>query len=97
MVTSIRLIAKPRLRLALAVGAVVTLSTLGAASPAHAQGAWCAQYSGPGAGTNCGFYTYAQCRAAVSGVGGFCSPSPYARYGYGEPMPRRKVRRQYQY
>jgi hypothetical protein len=35
---------------------------------------WCAQYSGAGNGgaTNCYFVTYEQCRAAVSGVGGFC-------------------------
>jgi hypothetical protein len=34
-------------------------------------GAWCARYFGHG-GTNCGFYTYAQCRVNVSGIGGFC-------------------------
>jgi hypothetical protein len=36
---------------------------------------WCAQYSGGrfgGGGTNCGFYTLEQCRATVSGIGGFC-------------------------
>jgi hypothetical protein len=33
---------------------------------------WCAHY-GTGSGTNCGFYTIEQCRAALSGVGrGFC-------------------------
>jgi hypothetical protein len=35
---------------------------------------WCAQYSGgrAGGGTNCGFFTLEQCRATVSGIGGFC-------------------------
>ena len=33
---------------------------------------WCAQYGGRSGGTNCGFVTWEQCRAAVSGVGGFC-------------------------
>src|SRR5262245_32294407 len=34
---------------------------------------WCAQYSGQGGGgTNCGFFTIEQCRATVSGIGGFC-------------------------
>jgi hypothetical protein len=35
---------------------------------------WCAQYSGgrAGGGTNCGFFTWNQCMATVSGVGGFC-------------------------
>ncbi len=38
---------------------------------------WCANY-GPRIGaTNCYFATLGQCRAAVSGVGGFCSRSPY--------------------
>jgi len=65
-------------RSALALGVVVTLGTLDAATPVRAQGAWCAQYSGESGGTNCGFYTIQQCQEAVSGVGGFCSPSPWA-------------------
>jgi hypothetical protein len=32
---------------------------------------WCAQYGGRGH-TNCGFITLDQCRAALSGNGGFC-------------------------
>jgi len=89
---------------ALAFGVVVTLA--GSATPAAAQGAWCANYSGrDGGATNCGFYTLGQCRAAVSGVGGFCSMSPYGGYGsytYGNPYAaftdqplRRKKRRVY--
>ena len=93
MITSIRF-PKPALPLALGIA---MLGALGAASPANAQGAWCADYSGPAGGTNCGFYTLGQCRAAVSGIGGFCRPSPYARYGIGEPVPRRKLRRHYRY
>jgi hypothetical protein len=82
------------MRAALAVAAVVTVGALDA-TPASAQGAWCAQYSGKGGGaTNCGFYTLEQCRWAVSGVGGFCSPSPYAYYPE-EPLARRKQRGQY--
>jgi len=38
---------------------------------------WCAQYSGRGGGTNCGFVTWEQCRATVSGAGGFCSLNPW--------------------
>jgi hypothetical protein len=79
---------------ALALIAVMTVGALNA-TPASAQGAWCAQYSGRGGGgTNCGFYTLQQCQWAVSGVGGSCSPSPWAVYG-DEPRPPRKVRRQY--
>jgi hypothetical protein len=36
---------------------------------------WCANYA-PDNGTNCGFYTIEQCRAAISGVGGHCTPNP---------------------
>lgn len=52
---------------------------------------WCAHYSGGrgGGGTNCYFVTYAQCQAAVSGVGGFCARSPYAYY---DRAPRRNYR-----
>ena len=82
-------------RFVLACAALATLSVIGAATPAAAQGAWCADYSGrDGGGTNCGFYTWQQCQWAVSGVGGSCSPSPWAVYG-DEPRPPRKVRRQY--
>ena len=35
---------------------------------------WCAEYSDApgGGGTDCGFLTIEQCRAAISGVGGSC-------------------------
>jgi len=47
------------------------------ATPAVAkEPGWCAAYRN--GGNNCGFYTYDQCMAAVSGVGGFCNRSPYA-------------------
>jgi Protein of unknown function (DUF3551) len=84
------------MRLALACAALIALGTLDAANRVNAQGAWCAHYSGShGGATNCGFYTLEQCRAAVSGVGGECSPSPYVYYPGQEPVPR-KLRRQYQ-
>jgi hypothetical protein len=49
--------------------------------PVHADPyRWCAAYGGggdDGGGTNCYFLTLEQCRAAVSGVGGFCEPNPF--------------------
>ena len=37
---------------------------------------WCAQYGGEdGGGRNCGFSTLEQCRATISGMGGFCEPN----------------------
>jgi Protein of unknown function (DUF3551) len=43
---------------------------------AHAAGKWCAYYRFDA--TNCGFDTYEQCRASVSGVGGDCGQSPWS-------------------
>jgi hypothetical protein len=49
---------------------------LGAALAPSAQAdpyRWCADYGGGrGGGTNCYFVTLQQCRAAISGNGGFC-------------------------
>jgi len=39
---------------------------------ARAEGTWCAHYGRSGA-TNCGFHSFEQCQAAVSGTGGFCT------------------------
>lgn len=35
---------------------------------------FCAQYRG--GGENCGFYSFNQCQAAISGVGGICIVAP---------------------
>jgi Protein of unknown function (DUF3551) len=52
---------------------------------------WCAQYSGrSGGATNCGFFTIEQCRATVSGIGGFCVPNQF--YNPCEPAGRRSSR-----
>ena len=46
--------------------------------PAAAQNdRWCAYYDFAfGGATNCGFSTFQQCLATVSGVGGSCGPNP---------------------
>jgi len=40
---------------------------------------WCAEYSGgsQGGGRNCYFITLEQCRWAISGNGGMCTPNPF--------------------
>ena len=49
------------------MGAVAMLFLMIVTTPsAQAEGSWCANYSGNG-GTNCGFYSFQQCMAAVSG------------------------------
>jgi hypothetical protein len=46
-------------------------------SAARAEGQWCAYYRQ--SGTNCGFHSFAQCLATISGVGGDCLPNPNYR------------------
>ena len=44
--------------------------------PAAADGPWCADYDAQEGGfTNCGFQTYQQCLATVTGAGGWCEPN----------------------
>jgi hypothetical protein len=52
--------------LAATIIAMMTLATT-------AKSEWCANYRN--GSTNCGFQTFQQCMATVSGVGGFCSGS----------------------
>jgi hypothetical protein len=57
---------------------------------------WCAQYGGRGGdgGRNCGFVSFEQCMATVSGAGGYCERNSMYRAGDVRPV-RRKVRRRY--
>jgi hypothetical protein len=55
------------------LGALIVTAAIG--TPAHADGPWCAYYSAPFYATNCGFHTYEQSLATVSGVGGYCQPN----------------------
>lgn len=72
----------------LALGA----ATAGLGTMAYAKDQpWCAQYGGHQiASTNCGFATFEQCRATISGIGGSCYPNP--RY---EPASGRHPRGRY--
>jgi hypothetical protein len=55
--------------------ACLTVALLGGTrADAADQEAWCAYYD-DNAGTNCGFATFEQCEADISGVGGYCSPN----------------------
>jgi len=60
---------------ALVIATVLTAATLLPQSSADARGKWCAYYYYDA--TNCGFYSYQQCLAAISGIGGSCKPSPW--------------------
>jgi len=49
---------------------------------------WCAQYKGLGGATNCGFVSFEQCLATVSGIGGFCMQNNTYRPSLGPHPPR---------
>lgn len=77
---------------AITLGAAATIATFAAPARAEIQYPWCAEYSGDdgSGGTNCGFTTLAQCRATVSGIGGWCYENP----SYNAPVtrPKKKTR-----
>jgi hypothetical protein len=54
---------------------------------------WCANYDGGKGfgGQNCGFSTWNQCMATVSGIGGFCVRNQF--YNPGRPARGRKAYR----
>ncbi len=62
----------------IAFAALLALIAVSAAGEAQAQNyPWCAILSGDlGGVTSCAFSTPEQCRATVSGVGGFCIQNP---------------------
>jgi Protein of unknown function (DUF3551) len=53
---------------------------------------WCAQYGDQDGMRNCGFSTFEQCRAAISGNGGYCMQNPMFRPGP-DSLPLRRDRR----
>ena len=57
------------MRYLVAVLLVVIITPLSGTAKAD----WCAIYRN--GGTNCGFQTFQQCQASVSGIGGFCNNS----------------------
>ena len=73
----------------LAAVSVITMPSTGRADPYR----WCAVYSDDdgGGGTNCGFVTLEQCRATVSGIGGFCELNRF--YTGPAERPARRARK----
>jgi hypothetical protein len=69
-----------------------------AASPAAAQGGgrpWCFYESGNrGSGAvTCTFYSFEQCMATASGIGGSCARNPYPSSGASYPADASTVKR----
>ena len=81
------------MRTGLALAAASLAGVLASAQPSTAEitYAWCAVYAENDAVRNCGFATYEQCRAAISGNGGFCEPNSMYQPG-AAPKARRPTR-----
>ena len=76
---------------ALALSAVLAHSSALAYEMPYDPYPWCAIYSGDAGGaSNCGFLTIEQCRATVSGIGGFCEPNQF--YNPARPISRARKR-----
>ena len=72
------------------MGALAMLSLMLAMMPsAQAEGSWCAHKSGTG-GSNCGYYSFEQCMAAISGGASFCTQNGF--YGH-QNQSRTRTRR----
>ena len=84
-------------KVSFAIAAALALTAL-SGSEAEAA-AYCAYSGGARGGSyeNCGYYTWEQCLAAISGVGGFCMRNPHDPALWGYPVgprphtPRRRV------
>jgi len=75
----------------------IVLGIVGIQKPAEAQNyPWCIIYGTGFGGKNCGFVSFEQCLATVTGIGGFCmenntyQPPPGSR-------PYTRVQRRYPY
>jgi len=68
-------------RIAIFVLAALATITVGpmVSAQEHIEYPWCANYGNGFGGSNCGFSTIEQCRATISGMGGFCDPNPFYR------------------
>ena len=70
------------------MGAMAMLSLLlTMAGSAQAEGSWCLNKGGTGS-TNCGYYSYQQCMASVSGGTSFCRQN-----GFYQNYPARRTLR----
>jgi hypothetical protein len=61
---------------------VLAAATVLACGPRRSEAAynapWCAQYFDQGRIFSCAFYSFEQCQASISGIGGVCMQNPSA-------------------
>ena len=60
----------------LAVATLTFMLAMTSQARAEIKYPWCAIGGNQGGGTNCGFVSFEQCRAAASGTGASCSENP---------------------
>jgi len=80
------------------IAALLFLIVGSVTTPAHADPyRWCAQYAGYGGGgvESCYYVTLEQCRASVSGIGGWCHESVWydGRPVSTDQAPQRRTRK----
>jgi hypothetical protein len=76
------------MRLAITAMAAVLTSSFAGSPAKAAEWPWCAEYTGEGGASNCGFASWQQCQLNISGIGGYCYQNPYFRFE--EPRGRRR-------
>ncbi len=87
----------PRTLAMMGAVALAAFAVVGSTGDAKAWGssqlAWCATFSGDYGVVDCGYATFAQCQATISGVGGYCSRNPRVVILDETPPPRPRHRR----
>lgn len=66
------------------VAAMLLIGLLGGGPAEAREYPWCARYDWTT--RNCGFVSFQQCLATISGIGGRCEPNPF----YKAPPPRKR-------
>jgi len=82
---------RPLLFIAVALPLILAIQAEEAAAQNYP---WCAQYRVQGGARNCGFVTFEQCMATVSGVGGYCETNALYR-PEADTAVKRRLRRAY--
>ena len=80
---------------AIPITAIMFAAALLSSTGARADGTWCANYGGGASGSNCGFYSFEQCQATVSGIGGVCIRNPFSSSANSYATGSRKRYRRY--
>ena len=74
------------------LGAILLYAVASPPASMASGSAWCAHYGFDLGGTNCGFTSYEQCMASLTGNGGVCLRNSQYQPGGFEPAPRRSRR-----